>query len=120
MSGTGAVVEEARLVEAAFVFAWEWSIGGKSDRAFGLLEGVVYRVRRTVPLDRTQAQAVLRRRAPCEDQARAALVLAYEGIGARREEAGFVFGLEDLNDMWRVRRRSRMSFWDAREILRGR
>jgi hypothetical protein len=109
-------LEDPRTVEAAFVYAWEWCFGDKAHIRPDLLENAVRQVRETVPLNRAQAQALLRRQRPGRD-ARAALVLIYEGIGAHREEEGFVFGSDDIDDMWRVRFRSPASYWDARRVL---
>lgn len=111
------VAEDPKAVEAAFVFAWEWSIGGKSSVEPDLIESVVFRIRKTIPLDRAGAQSVLRRQDP-QEYMRAALVLAYEGIGASRAEPDYAFSLEDLDDLARARYRSRVSFWRAVGILR--
>lgn len=109
-------VESPQAVEAAFVFAWEWSIGGKTSTAPELLEDVVYRIRKTVPLNRMQAQAILRQRT-AGDEGRAALVLAYEGIGAYREEEDYTFSLADLREMARVRCQASTSFRRAVDLL---
>lgn len=111
--------EDARLVEAAFVFAWEWSMRGGSDVEPGLIEDSVYALRRTISLDRAGAQAILRRADLQDDSLQAALVLVYEGVGGYRREAGYAFTLEDLKALARVRDRMRISFREAVGILRA-
>lgn len=105
------------LIEAAFVALYDY-VFEDSDLAipYGLIELVVATIRRSIPLTRAEAQAALRDRAP-EGWAGAALVLAYEGVGARGAEAGYAFSLEEALALGEARARIKLSLRRALAIL---
>ena len=104
-------------IVAAFVALYDYAFDHARLRIpYGLIELAVYAIRTSIALDRQQAQAILRQ-PDGHERMDAALVLAYEGIGAHRAEADFTFSYEDVMALGAIRQRARMPLRQAVALL---